>query len=89
MATALGQRIVDAVDVRIFSIDWVRWIGSATILTSAWETTGLIDEQEYFTNQTTLVKLSGFTPGGNYTVYNTVTTSSGETRRVSFDVECR
>lgn len=89
MATALGQRIVDAVDVRIFSINWVPWISGATILTSVWDAAGLVDEQEYFTDTTTLIKLSGFVLGASYTVYNKVTISDGETRRVSFDVECR
>lgn len=91
MATSLGLRTVDPLDVRIFNIDWTGWlnnIGSTLSLSSWMAPNGLIVYQTSFTALKTSIKLGGWVSGGNYTIYNTIQTATGETKRVEFDIEC-
>lgn len=89
MAVNLGMRIVDEVDIRIFNIDWSPWLRTNTIAASSWVTpAGLTSLNESNTTTRTSIKVSGWVDGASYTFFNTVTTSDGQTRRVSFTIEC-
>jgi len=92
MPKDLGLRFVDPADTRIFNIDWSPWLNklSAVIANSTWVVaTGLTDLAESNTTLKTSIKLSGWTSGNAYKLINTVSTNTGETRRVEFVVECQ
>lgn len=82
----LGRRSKDPEDVRIYQINWSNWLkGSNTIASSSWGVPDdLINNVESFTATATQVKISGGTAGSKYTVSNLITTSSGESKKVSF-----
>lgn len=84
----LGTRTKDPHDVRIYTIAWSGWLGTATITTSTWVLgTGLTNVLEASTATTTSIKVSGGTNGKTVNVANRIQTSAGETRQVSFDVQ--
>lgn len=89
MATNLSLRPVDPVDIRIFNINWSKWLKTAIITSSSWSVPSpLVNYADSNTTTLTSIKLGGWVEGQSYTVYNTVTTSLGETRRVDFSLVC-
>lgn len=83
----LGTRTKDPADIRIYAINWAPWLGSYTLSTSVWSTpTGITYVTDTLTTTATQVKLSGGTSGHTYVIANTVTTSNGETKRVTFEI---
>ena len=88
----LGLRLVAPVDVRIIGINWTNWLAQigSTISGSSWTVpAGLTTGATSNTTLRTYITLSGWSAGSSYTVYNTISTASGETRQVAFDVECK
>lgn len=85
---SLGTRIKDPQDIRIYTIGWSGWLGTATIATSTWVVpTGVTNVVDASTTTTTSIKVSSGTNGRTYPIANRITTSAGETRQVSFDLE--
>lgn len=85
---SLGTMTKDPSDIRVYQIDWSTWLGSYTISTSAWELdTGLTNAASSNTTTATQVLISGGQNGKVYRVANTVVTSNGETKKVSFDLQ--
>lgn len=91
MPKDLGLRFVSSSDIRVFNIDWSPFLNriSATIANSVWIVpVSLTDLVESNTTLKTSIKLSGWAPATSYTIVNTVSTTTGETRSVEFVVEC-
>lgn len=85
---SLGTRIKDPADIRLYTIDWSEWLDGATISSSTWSlASGLTNVTDANTTTTATVKISGGSNGHSYACANTITTSAGETRKVSFDLE--
>lgn len=86
----LGAARKDQIDSRTYSIDWTAWLaglaGADTIATSTW----VVPSPLTLVNQSnTTTKVNVRISGGTttvvaYTIYNTVTTTAGEIKRVSF-----
>jgi len=91
MATpSLGLRIVDPSDIRVYNINWTNWLQNGSISSSSWTVPiGLMVYQTSNTTAKTSIKLGGFVAGTAYTIFNLVQSSSGETRQVNFDIECK
>jgi hypothetical protein len=88
----LGLRQTSPIDVRIIGVNWTNWLAQigSTIASSAWVVpTPLVTGPTSNTTLKTFITLSAWVAGGYYTIFNTIATASGETRQVSFDVECK
>ncbi len=74
-----------------YGVDWTAWLGSDTILTSAWAVTptGLAAERGSNTTKTTTIWLRGGTLGQAYDVVNRITTTGGRTDDRSLKVIIR
>lgn len=66
-------------EVKTFTIDWSDWLGALTISTSTWSIpSGITNDADSNTANTTLITLSGGTWGETYELSNTITASNGE-----------
>lgn len=86
----LGQRTKDSADIRIYTINWARFLGalSTTISSSTFVVdSGLTKVSESNTTTSAAVKVSGGTSDQSYVVTNTIVTASGETKKVVFVVK--
>ena len=75
-----------------YTVDWSRWLGTDTILTSQWTVpTGLTEVSATNTPTSATVWLSGGTAGQSYPVTNRITTAGGRTedRTITIRVEER
>lgn len=83
---SLGNAIKDPDAVLPYKIDWTAWLAGDTLSTSAWTVpaglTNVSDTTE--AGSTTVVTLSGGTPGQTYVVTNRITTADGRTDDRSF-----
>lgn len=80
--------------IRIYSIDWSDYLEGlaegAVITDSEWSVPdGLTAESESTANTFTTIKLSGGVVNTDYTIYNTVTTSTGEADRRTILIQVR
>lgn len=64
-----------------YGFEWEDWLtGSDTITASTWTVdTGITEDSSTFTNDTTVIWLSGGTVGDTYEVANEITTVGGRT----------
>ena len=61
-----------------YSIDWLGWLGSDTIVTSTWIVpSGITNEGDSHTDTTTSILLSGGTADADYALTNRITTAAG------------
>lgn len=88
---SLGTRNKGPLDTRTYSIDWTAWLaglaGTDTITSSTWVVPSPLSlvSQSNSTVKTN-VRISGGVVPTAYTVQNTVTTTLGETKQVSFQL---
>ncbi len=87
----LGTRLKDANDTRTYTIDWTAWLaglaGADTIATATWVVPApltLVSQSNTTTKAN--VRISGGVATTVYLIYNTVTTTAGEVKRVAFQV---
>jgi hypothetical protein len=85
--SAAGWRAPDKDPVALldYTIDWHRWLGTDTIISSTWTVdTGVTVVATSSTTTTTTVWLSGGMAATNYEITNQITTAGGRTTRQSF-----
>ena len=75
------DREQDPSSVKNLTLNWVKELAGETISTSAWSADGLTVGTDSNTDTSATVLLSGGAEGGRYEVYNTITTSGGQTLR--------
>jgi len=86
---SLGSRTKDPADSRNYAIDWSAWLTSQnndTISSSTWTGGGATIAASSNSTTSAVAKVSGGAAGNVYTVANTVVTTAGQTRRVSFQL---
>lgn len=92
-AGSLGRKTKDPSDVRIYGIEWSRFLSArddATISSSTYAVeSGVTKVSQSTSGSRTFVKVSGGTAGEEYLVTNTVTLSNGETVEKSFRLQVR
>lgn len=61
-----------------FTVDWVQWLGSDTIVSASWDVPDALSvEASPNTTTTATVWVSGGTHGADYTLTNRITTAAG------------
>ncbi len=67
----------DPDDILLYKMDWVAWLGTATITSSAWIVdTGLtVVDDTIYDSTTATIKVSGGTAGTRYKLTNRITTA--------------
>lgn len=86
--THLGLREKDPADIRNYTINLSRWLGSATIDSATLTVPSGITKVADSNDATRVsVRLSGGTAGHVYTVCCVVVTSNGQTRKFYFDIK--
>ena len=72
----------DPLSVLDYTIDWRKWLGDDSIVTSTWVLpVGIAQSGVTFSRSTATIWLSGGTSGVSYSVYNEITTVGGRTEK--------
>lgn len=70
----------DPDEVKDYSIDWLKLLGTDTIIASNWIVpSGLTKDSDSFSDSATIIWTSGGSAGESYSLTNRITTAGGRT----------